>query len=194
MRNAFPLAVLAATTTAACSPTTMTITPRAPVGRDVVQFPAITTDDLNGMARRLPDGVPGDLKLFLIAYEREQQADIDPWLTVALRLERAHAGFRVYELPTLARRWALARRWIDGGMRGGIPDRTARARTLTLYLDKDDLARALHLPDEHQVYALLVDRDGRVVWRRAGRPDEAAARALADEVGARLTVASGEAP
>ncbi len=70
-----------------------------------IRFPALVTKDLNGDVQRIPDGLPGELKLFLVAYRQRQQLDIDPWLTLGLRLERVHAGFRVYELPTLARSW-----------------------------------------------------------------------------------------
>ncbi len=152
-------------------------------------FPALVTKDLNGVTQRLPHGLPGEVKLFLIAYQREQQQDIDPWLTLGLRLERVHPGFRVYELPTLSAKWGAAASYIDGGMRRGIREVEARARTLTLYLDKDAFNQALALPTEQQVYALLVDARGHVVWRRDGQFDEAAGAemtaAIADRLGAR---------
>lgn len=149
-------------------------------------FPALVTSDLNGATQRLPQGLPGELKLFLIAYQREQQADVDPWMRLALALEGAHPGFRVYELPTLSAEWGAAASFIDGGMRRGIPDPGARARTLTLYLDKAAFNRTLALPSEDQVYALLVDAAGDVVWRGAGQLDDAAGAALTDEVRRRL--------
>lgn len=149
-------------------------------------LPALVTKDLNGDVQRIPDGLPGELKLFLVAYRQRQQFDIDPWLTLGLRLERVHAGFRVYELPTLARSWGLVSGWVDGGMRGGIRDPEARARTLTLYIDKEPFNTALELPTEDQVYALLVDASGGVVWQAAGRPDDASSAALTAEVERRL--------
>lgn len=146
----------------------------------------LVTSDLNGATQRLPQGLPGDLKLFLIAYQQGQQRDVDPWLTLALGLEGAHPGFRVYELPTLSAEWGAAAGFIDGGMRRGIRDPEARARTLTLYIDKAGFNRALALPSEDQVYALLVDAAGDVVWRGAGRLDAAAGAAMTDEIRRRL--------
>lgn len=151
-----------------------------------IRFPALVTKDLNGDVQRIPDGLPGELKLFLVAYRQRQQLDIDPWLTLGLRLEGVHAGFRVYELPTLARSWGLVSGWVDDGMRGGIRDPEARARTLTLYIDKEPFNAALELPTEDQVYALLVDASGGVVWQAAGRPDDASSAALTAEVERRL--------
>lgn len=151
-----------------------------------VRFPALVTNDLNGDVQQIPSGLPGELKLFLIAYRQGQQLDIDPWLTMGLRLERTHAGFRVYELPTLASGWGLVSGWVDDGMRSGIRDPEARARTLTLYIDKEPFNKALELPTEDQVYALLVDASGGVVWRAAGRPDETSSAALTTEIERRL--------
>jgi len=76
--------------------------------------------------------------------------------------------------------------WVDGGMRGGIRDPEARARTLTLYIDKEPFNTALELPTEDQVYALLVDASGGVVWQAAGRPDDASSAALTAAVERRL--------
>jgi hypothetical protein len=53
-------------------------------------------------------------------------------------------------------------------MRAGIHDRTAREQTITLYVDKEEFRRALELPHEQNIYALLVDRSGRVLWRADG--------------------------
>jgi hypothetical protein len=57
-------------------------------------------------------------------------------------------------------------------MRAGIPDSTARERTVTLYLDKAAFRRQLDIPDERDVHVLLVTRDGEIVWRTAGALSE----------------------
>jgi hypothetical protein len=171
-----PEAPAGGATTATTSP------PEAPR----VQFPSLVTKDLNGVTQRVPEGLPGEVKLFLIAYQRDQQDEIDPWLTLALRLEGAHPGFRVYELPTLSASWGAASTFIDDGMRRGIRDPRARARTLTLYLDKPRFNQALALTDEDRVHALLVDGAGDVVWSGAGPLDDASGAALTDEVQRRL--------
>ena len=75
---------------------------------------------------------------------------------------------RYYELPTIQRLNALARTFINEGMRAGIPDPVARERTITLYLDKNAFRQALQLPDEDDIYVLLLDRQGQVLWRTEG--------------------------
>jgi predicted transcriptional regulator len=44
----------------------------------------------------------------------------------------------------------------------------ARARTITLYVDKAAFRQALELPHEEDIYVLLVDREGNVLWRAEG--------------------------
>ena len=77
-------------------------------------------------------------------------------------------GTEYYEIPTIKRMIAPMRWMINGGMRGGIDDRGARARTITLYLDKEPFKRALAITDENTIHVLIVDRDGRVLWRTTG--------------------------
>jgi hypothetical protein len=86
---------------------------------------------------------------------------------------------RIYELPTLGRRYRLMRSFIDGGMRRGIPDAAVRAATITLYIDKSPFRDSLRLPDEDRIYVLLVDKEGKVFWRGAGRFDDRSGAELA---------------
>jgi hypothetical protein len=126
------------------------------------------------------------LNLVLVAFRREQQAGVDTLLPVARRLERAYPAIRYYELPVIDRLYRLARPFIDGGMRAGIADATARERTITLYVDAAAFRRSLDLPTRNAIYALLVDRDGVVHWRGRGPRTDAAERTLGEAVADRL--------
>ena len=75
-------------------------------------------------------------------------------------------------------------RWfIDMGMRHGIPDRKARERTITLYLEKQTFLDSLLIADQKKIYAFLVDREGNVLWRSAGVFDEAKGASLRSALG-----------
>jgi hypothetical protein len=43
-----------------------------------------------------------------------------------------------------------------------------RARTITLYIDKDEFTKALAIPTEDTIYLFLVDCDGNILWRDTG--------------------------
>ncbi len=140
-------------------------------------FPQLTATNLEDERLSLPADFAGERNLLLIAFQREQQKNVDTWLHQMKRFE-SNAGFRYYELPTIDKVNALVRWFINGGMRRGIPDQSARARTITLYIDKAPFRKSLNIPDENQIYAILIDRSGRVLWRAVGDFDEAKAAGL----------------
>ena len=150
--------------------------PRMPI--DLGRFPRVEGSNLEGDRFVLPADFGGDMNVVLVAFKREQQHDVDTWMPWLERIAEANPGLRVYELPTLGRRYRLMRSFIDGGMRSGIPDRAVRAATITLYIDKSPFRRALALPDEDRIYVLLVDREGRVHWRTDGDFDAKAGAEL----------------
>jgi hypothetical protein len=87
---------------------------------------------------------------------------------------KSPAGFQYCELPTIDKLNLLVRWFINNGMRRGIRDHTAHARTITLYVDKAPFRRTLNIPDEKQIYAILIDRSWGVLWRAEGDFEERA--------------------
>ena len=77
---------------------------------------------------------------------------------------------------------AFTRWFIDNGMRRGIPDKQARKRTITLYIDKKPFEDALQIPSEKTIYAILIDRQGKVLWRSEGTFDEHKGTGLREEL------------
>ena len=140
-------------------------------------FPPLTATNLEGITLSLPADFAGERNLLLIAFQREQQKNVDTWLHQMKRFDSS-PGFRYYELPTIDKLNPLVRWFINSGMRRGIPDHDARARTFTLYIDKPPFLNALNIADEKQIYAILIDRSGRVLWRAEGDFDEARGASL----------------
>jgi hypothetical protein len=136
------------------------------------RFPSVEGTNLEGEHFKLPSDFKGKLNVVLVAFKREQQADVDTWMPFLKTVGESRRDLRVYELPTLGRRYRFMRSFIDGGMRGGIPDAAVRAATITLYIDKTPFRESLQLHDEDRIYALLVDQKGAVLWRAEGRFDE----------------------
>jgi hypothetical protein len=143
-------------------------------------FPNVQGSNLEGKDFNLPEDFDGELNLALIAFQREQQELVDTWLPFARFLEDRFEGFRYYEFPTIYKANAATRWFINTGMRRGIKDPKARATTITLYLDKKKFRRALEIPHEGTIYALLVDGTGRVIWRVDGTLSKGKRRALED--------------
>jgi hypothetical protein len=146
-------------------------------------FPSVQASNLEKRNFNLPADFEGERNLLLVAFEREQQKDVDTWLREMKRFEELDPGFHYYELPTIQSPGAFMRWFIDTGMRRGIPDRKARERTITLYLEKKPFLDALLITDQKKIYAFLVDREGNVLWRSEGVFDEAKGTSLRSVLG-----------
>ena len=133
-----------------------------------MRFPAATGSNLQRNKLMLPADFDGELNIILVAFEQWQQNTVNTWLPFVEQLEQDYDGVLYYELPVIRRMNFIARTFINEGMRAGIPDSKARDRTITLYLDKQAFRQALDLPHERDIYILIVDREGNVVWRTEG--------------------------
>ena len=141
-------------------------------------FPTLQGTNLNKQRVQFPGGLSGDLNLLLIAFQREQQADVDTWLAPLPAVVTQHPNFAYYELPVIDRPNFLLRWVIDTGMRGGIPDKQQRGRTITLYLDKKPFLNTLEIASEATIHALVINRKGEILWREQGRADTAKVESL----------------
>ena len=143
--------------------------PRQASADSVRRFPHVEGTNLEGRRFDLPADFEGNYNVVLIAFHREQQDDVDTWLPFLRHVTALEGNVRVYELPTLSRGYRFMRRFIDGGMARGIPERTTREATITLYIDKTPFKSALAIANEDSICTLLVANDGTVLWRADGR-------------------------
>lgn len=131
------------------------------------QFPNIDTKDLNGRSLNLPADFNANRALLLIAFEQEQQTQINTWLPLAEELE-SQGRAKFYELPVLPSALRLVGGMIENGMRSGIPSQATRAKTLTLYTNVTRFRKNLGLGGKNQIYAVVIDRQGRVLAVQSG--------------------------
>ncbi len=126
-------------------------------------FPRLEAHDLLGAARVLPDDLPSEPTLVLLAFRRRQQADVDAWIA-------AVPGATAFEVPVIGRRWGPLRGWIDGGMARGIGDPEVCARTWTVYTDVAAAMRPLGIGDGSRIAVVVTASDGAVRAFARGRP------------------------
>ncbi len=154
---------------------------RATLGtRQPTIFPLLSGRGLDGTSYELPEDLSTPYSFIVAAFRREQQALVDQWLPSLLGLEQDRSDLAVYELPVLSAAYKPARWFIDGGMARGVPDDSARARTITVYTDVPTAVRELGLLGTDTVAVLLVERSGRIVACEVGDfEDEKAERLVA---------------
>jgi hypothetical protein len=141
-------------------------------------FPDIAARDLQGRDVRLPEGFVGDRNVVIVAFQRNHQALVDSWVPWLEQQAASDPGLRFYELPTIGRLWAPARRFIDGGMAAAIREPVILQRTFTIYGDINRLVRPLGIRSQSTIAVLLVDAAGTVQWQGSGPLDEMSAGAL----------------
>ena len=135
----------------------------------------------SNLARRkmvFPDDFAGEINLVFIAFLRQHQDRIDEWVPFVDQLAQEFPQLHYYEFPTLSRKGFLYRTFLNEGMRAGIPDPATRARTITLYLNKDAFRKALEIDNERSMWVYLFDRSGEVLWRAEGRITQEYSEAL----------------
>jgi hypothetical protein len=161
-------------------PTLMALALPLPVGaQQKARFPKATGTNLEKKRFTLPGDLQGDLNIVILGFQREQQAAIDAWIPTTKELCATTPALRYYELPVLQKTTPQEEAFVDAAMTRGIPDREARDRTITLYLDKKPFAQSLGIADENAIHILLMDRQGGIVWSGEGQHTSLKAAALA---------------
>ena len=146
-------------------------------------FPRLRGMSLSRKRMIIPEDLEGNINLVLVAFRRHHQRDVDEWLHDLGDIEERIEDLCIYEVPLLVRYPRFYRRWIDDGMRSGIPDPETRDRTITVYTDRRRFLDHFDLPDESQILVALLDGKGAVVWSHVGPPSESAIEELIDLVG-----------
>ena len=131
-------------------------------------FPEVKAQNIEGKMLSLPGDFTGDLNLVLVAFERDQQREVDSWLEAAPEIFKGHPGIPCYEVSVMGKEYKMAHFFIDRAMRSSISNKEQRARTANLYIDKAPFEQSLHIPNERRIAVLLVDKKGKVMWREEG--------------------------
>ncbi len=150
-------------------------------------LPSVTAENLAKYKVSFPEGMAGKLDLLLITFQREQQSQVDSWMPVAQGLQHSYYDLRYYILPVSGRENILSRWWDNASLRSDQTDPESWPWIVPLYLDKDAFRRSLQIPNEKRAVVLLVDRQGKVLWRGYGAETQANREALMAAVAANLS-------
>jgi hypothetical protein len=129
-------------------------------------MPSISAETLSERVLTLPQDLPGEKSLVLMAFEQAQQKNIDSWIN-GLNLKSGSIAW--IETPVIEPKNRLFRAFIQGGMRRGIPEVKDRDRTITLFTPRTAFMSAMGLPAEfNTIYAVVVDRAGNTLAYATG--------------------------
>lgn len=130
-------------------------------------FPKITGIDLDGKKQELPTVFKNKFNLVIVAFKREQQAEVDTWIKAIEPILKENSNLSFYEIPLIYELSTFSRMWVNNGMRFGIPNEVARKRTITVYTNREEFFRITKM-QEDKIYALLIDASGKILWKSEG--------------------------
>jgi hypothetical protein len=145
-------------------------------------FPVVSGYNLDRQELEFPRDFAAKYNLVIVAFQQYHQNAVNTWIPYVQEVEAFHPSFMYYELPTIRSLPALSRSFINEGMRAGIPDSTARERTITLYLDKVEFNKALNISTEEEIHLFLVNKEGKILWRESGSYTEDKANDLVESL------------
>jgi len=144
--------------------------------RKPIVFPSTSSYALDKNKINVPADLAGQLNLLLISFQPEQQKEIDTWMQLAQALQHTNFKFRWYRMPVSEHENFVFRWWENSSMRSEETDPEAWPWIVPLYVNKLQFRSALQIPNEKNIVALLVDKQGHVLWRASGAltPEERA--------------------
>lgn len=128
----------------------------------------MTSYSLDKQKVSLPGEMEGRIDLLILSFEPEQQKDSDSWLPAAQALQHMNFQFRYYQLPVAGRENMLFRWWDTSSMRSDQTDPVTWHWIVPLFVDRNKFLHDLDIANDKQVVALLVDRQGHILWRASG--------------------------
>lgn len=141
------------------------------------RLPTLTVKRLDQQRIVLPQGLPAERTLALVAFQPSHRNEIRSWIR-GLRLDQdpsiAWVKMPVLNDPGSER----ARSDIESVLLAGHPADSDRSRLVPVFTDRDAFIRAASLPGTEHAWVLVLDREGKVLARAEGQFNQDKAQAL----------------
>ena len=131
------------------------------------KFPTITGISLSNNEVTFPDDIGGRVTVLSVAFKQKAQLCINTWADELLPKYGIDKDVQYYEIPMLGGQWTIARDWIDGGMRGGVP-KPLHDFTVTYYGPLRQYYKSLGIGSKKSCYIYVLDKSGIVKGRFDG--------------------------
>lgn len=131
------------------------------------KFPVIEGISLSGNKVKFPDVLIGKPSVLAVAFKQKAQLCINSWADEFFPRYGINKNVHYYEIPMLGGQWTMARNWIDGGMRGGVP-KPLHDYTVTYYGPLRSYYKSLGVSSKGDCYMYVLDNNGIVKGRFNG--------------------------
>lgn len=143
-----------------------------------LSFPKLTGTNLSLKELRVPDDLSGDIKLIVVSYEVDQQADVDSWLPALEELNTEFNNLNGYYIPLLPKSAADSAVFIIGGMSLAAKNDIDRGRTIVVFTDVEAFNQIVAIPDNSAIQLMLINRESQIIWHASGPFSEENLQAL----------------
>jgi hypothetical protein len=126
-------------------------------------FPKLSAETLSKKAIEFPKDVKGKPTIIVIAFKREAQDQIDPWLA-AISKKFKNKEINYYEIPMMSGGYKIISGIIDGGMRGGVPP-ALHDFVASYYGNLDNYISYLNIKKDKNCYLFLLDKNGIIKFK-----------------------------
>ena len=141
------------------------------------RLPTLTVKRLDQQRIVLPQGLPAERTLALVAFESSQRDEIRSWIR-GLRLDE-DPSIAWFKMPVLNDPGTeQARSEIESILLARHAQDIDPSRLVPVFTDRDAFIRAAGLTGTRHAWVLVLDRDGKVLARAEGRFDQDKAQAL----------------
>ncbi|MCJ0765528.1 hypothetical protein [Variovorax terrae] len=141
------------------------------------RLPSLIGQRLGRQPVALPQGLPADRTLALIAFHGGHRKDVESWIN-GLQL-RDNPSISWVRMPVLNDPGnAAGRTALENHLMARYPSDGDRANLMPVFTDRAAFVRSAGLGSTEQVYAVVINRQGEVLARVEGQFDERKAQAL----------------
>ena len=123
------------------------------------RFPYIEGISLSGNDVKFPEVLIGKPSVLAVAFKQKAQLCINSWADEFFPRYGINKDVHYYEIPMLGPQWTMARNWIDGGMRSGVP-KPLHDYTATYYGPLRSYYKSLGISSRGDCYMFVLDKDG----------------------------------
>jgi hypothetical protein len=147
-------------------------------------FPNLSAETLSKKAIEFPKDVKGKPTIIVIAFKREAQNQIDPWLA-AISKKYKKKEINYYEIPMMSGGYKIISGIIDGGMRGGVPP-ALHDFVASYYGNLDNYISYLNIKKDKNCYLFLLDKNGIIKFKTESTINPVKLQELETNIGALL--------
>ena len=131
------------------------------------QLPLLQGEYLNGRRAILPKDSSGQVALLMLGFSYESRFAVEAWAKRFRQDFAKQPKVTFFEVPMIGGLARMGKWFIDSGMRRGTP-KSDYGNVITVYGGTDAWKQKAGFKDPNAAYLILIDRNGKVVWRHAG--------------------------